>query len=331
MSFCASCGRQRDETGRFCSGCGAAYADASGVPGTTDNPAGPDEQAAPQPGPTRTDMTAQAARADAPGDKPDPFASWYQPLPPAAAADGPGDGNERWQPTQTVEAAPTRRAGYPAPLTPGAPAAPPFPPVPPPGGPERGGQKGLFIALAVVIVLAAGGGAYALATKLGQHTTAQPPAQPTVSASGTGSTTGASPAPSPGLSLVAVAPGVTSSAAQAQVETLLSRYFAGINSRDYAEYASTLNPARQAQQPRSVFDSGYATTTDSGMTLTSLTGDGGGGLTATVTFTSHQSAAQSIDKSSCNDWTLNFYLVPQGTGYLIGPAAAGYQPDYSDC
>jgi hypothetical protein len=67
------------------------------------------------------------------------------------------------------------------------------------------------------------------------------------------------------------------------------------------------------------------------MTLTSLSDNGNGGLTATVTFTSRQSPAQSVDKSACNAWTLNLYLVPQGTGYLIGTAPSGYQPTYSDC
>ena len=62
------------------------------------------------------------------------------------------------------------------------------------------------------------------------------------------------------------------------------------------------------------------------MTLTRLASNGGGGLIATVTFTSHQSPAQSVDHSACNAWTLNLYLVPQGTGYLIGPAPSGYQP-----
>jgi hypothetical protein len=330
MSFCATCGRPRDETGRFCGGCGAEYADAPAAPETPADTGTRGGQMSSQPGATRMDIVANPVPGDAPADKTDPFASWYQPQPTAGGA---GNGAaEHWQPTQTVN------TGYPSPAPPGPaqpagyppPPGPPFPPVPPNGSPRRGGRKGLGIALAVLVVLAAGAGAYALATTLGQHSTAQPPAEPSVTASGTAGTSSASPAPSPALSLVSIAPGVTSSAAQTQVETLLSHYFHGINSHDYAEYASTLNPAEQAKQSQPVFDSGYATTTDSGMTLTSLAGNGDG-LTATVTFTSHQSAAESVDKSSCNDWTLNFYLVPHGSGYLIGPAAAGYQPDYSDC
>jgi hypothetical protein len=206
----------------------------------------------------------------------------------------------------------------------------------------------MFMALAVIVVLAAGGGAYALATTLGKHSTAQPTAgasTPAASSPAAGSPTGggtqqasspatstsAGPTPSPALSLVAISPGVPASAAQPQVETLLSHYFQGINAHDYAEYAGTLNPAEQAKQTQSEFNSGYSSTTDSGMTLTGLSDTGNGGLTATVTFTSRQSAAQSVDKSACNAWTLNLYLVPQGGAYLIGPAPSGYQPTYSDC
>jgi hypothetical protein len=201
------------------------------------------------------------------------------------------------------------------------------------------------MALAVIVVLAAGGGAYALATTLGKHSTAQPPAGASTSAAGspTGAATqqasspatsasgSATPSATPALSLVAISPGVPASAAQPQVEALLSHYFHGINTHDYAEYVGTLNPAEQAKQTQSEFSSGYSSTADSGMTLTGLSGAGNGGLTATVAFTSRQSPAQSVDKSACNKWTLNLYLVAQGAGYLIGPAPSGYQPNYSDC
>ena len=202
-------------------------------------------------------------------------------------------------------------------------------------------MRGLFIALAVVVVLAAGGGAYALATTLGKHSGAQPPTQPTVgtSTSASAPTTGttqqasspatsasASPTPSPTLSLVSISPSVPASAAEPQVETLLSHYFHGINTHSYAEYTSTLTSQEQAKQTQSEFSSGYSSTTDSAMTLTGLS-DNGSGLTATVTFTSRQSPAQSVDKSACNAWTLNLYLVPQGTGYLIGTAPVGLPAD----
>jgi len=112
---------------------------------------------------------------------------------------------------------------------------------------------------------------------------------------------------------------------------VLSHYFRGINTHSYPVYASALDAEEKAKQTQSFFDKGYSTTTDSGMTLTSLTSTGNGGLAATVTFTSHQAASASVDNNACNHWTLTFYLVPQGSGYLDGAAPPNYQPTYSDC
>jgi hypothetical protein len=333
MSFCASCGRQRSGTARFCGDCGAEF---------TDPATGTDAEESPSHDATRLAVDPAVTRVEPPAAQTDPFASWYQQENPPARQDA----DTNWQPTQTVQATPTQAAGHlQPPYPPQAPPPPYFPPGPPASPPTRGGGgRGLFITVAVVVVLAAGGGAYALATSLGKHHNAQPPAQPTVSASTPASgptpttgastapaTTSSSPTPSPTLSLVAISPDVQAGAAEPQIETLLSHYFHGINTHDYQEYAGTLNAAQLAKQPQSQFESGYSSTTDSGMTLTSLSDSGNGGLTATVTFTSRQSPSQSVDKSSCNAWTLNLYLVPQGNGYLIGPAPAGYQPNYSDC
>ena len=341
MSFCASCGRQRSGTARFCGTCGTEF---------SDPPADQDDQESPPAGAARSDVLPDLTFIEPPADQPNPFASWYQQKSQPVG----NEAETTWQPTQTVNASPTQGAGYsqsgftPAnpfsSANPIMPPAPPFPPARPTGPPERGGRRALFIVLAAVVVLAAGGGAYALATTLGKHSTAQPTAgASTQAASSSGGTTqtggspatsagtSASPTPSPTLSLVSISPGVPTSAAEPQVETLLSHYFHGINTHSYAEYSSTLNPAEQAKQTQSEFDSGYSSTTDSAMTLTSLSDTGNGDLTATVSFTSRQSPAQSVDNSACNAWTLNLYLVSQGNSYLIGPAPSGYQPTYSDC
>lgn len=204
--------------------------------------------------------------------------------------------------------------------------------------------------MAVAVLLAASGGAFALISSTGNRPAALPPGHPptvassapvppthpaaTQSASLQASTSpSASPSPSPSPSVspsvVSVAPGVKP--ASAPVEIVLSHYFQGINEHNYAEYASSQTAQGKVDQPRASFDSGYATTADSRMALTSLTPTGAGDLTATVTFTSRQSAADSVDHSACNAWTLNLYLVPNGAGYLITPAPPGYEPNYTDC
>jgi hypothetical protein len=368
MTFCASCGRPRNDSARFCGSCGTEFKDSADDQGRSAEDAGHSD--APE-GVTRMDMSPEAGPAQSPAET-DPFASWYQSAAPAAAQGAAQGAGSNWQSTQTVQPTPAQAPGYPhndftaanpfssanpviqpaprGPSYPPGPQGPSYPPGPGPQGPpprrSGGGGRALLIVVAVIVVLAAGGGAYALATSLGKHSTAQQPGTPTTGASTTGSaTTGASApasgagsastspsvAPSPTLSLVAVDPGVGSNATEPLVETLLSHYFQGINTHSYAEYSSTLNAAAQAKQTQAQFNSGYSSTTDSGMTLTDLSSGSGGGLTATVTFTSHQLAAQSVDNSACNAWTLDLYLVPQGAGYLIGPAPSGYQPIYSDC
>jgi D-alanyl-D-alanine carboxypeptidase/D-alanyl-D-alanine-endopeptidase (penicillin-binding protein 4) len=300
---------------------------------------------------TRVERQPDATRIDTQGSspaEPDPFAAWFATDPPPGAApprdDPPGAWQQpagQWQSADTVYAAPGQRA----------PAYPPPQPPPPYGAqraplsggqPSSGGRRAAFIIVVVLVMLAAGGGAYALVSRSNQHDTAQPPA-PTGAASSASAQASASatPSTSPSVSasasasasagVVSLGPGIASNPAEPAVEKTLTDYFQGINTHNYAEYSSSLDAQQLALQPESEFKSGYSSTSDSGMKLISLTGDGDGGQQATVTFTSHQAAGTGVDGSSCNDWTLNFYLVKSGAGYLKGAAPSGYHPTYSDC
>jgi hypothetical protein len=220
--------------------------------------------------------------------------------------------------------------------------------------PGRGRGRALWIVVAVIVLLAVGGGAFAVVRGTGNRPTALPgghgstasaratatapatqpattlPASLQASSSPSASASpSAAPSPSVSPSVVSLTAGVEP--APAQVEIVLSHYFQGINRHDYAEYASSQTAAGKADQPQSSFDSGYATTVDSGMTLTLLAPTGDGDLTATVRFTSRQSPSDSVDGSACNGWVLNLYLVRSGTGYLITPAPPSYEPSHTDC
>jgi hypothetical protein len=220
-------------------------------------------------------------------------------------------------------------------------------PDPQPPSPRRGGSS-VLIGAAVVLVLAAGGGAYAVVSSLtgnntGGHPSGQPtsaaPTQPGSSGLATtppaSSTATASPSASPKksakASTVAVSPSAAANPAAARVRTLLEHYFAAINAHDYAAYSSLLDAQMRQQNPQSKFASGYATTRDSAETLTSIANTGGGGVAATVTFTSHQNPADSINNSSCTAWTITLYLQPQNGGYLIGAPPTDYRSVHQDC
>ena len=111
----------------------------------------------------------------------------------------------------------------------------------------------------------------------------------------------------------------------------LGKYFTAINTHDYAAYSSLLDSQEQSVNTRSSFETGYGTTRDSGETLTSISDTGGGNEAATVSFTSHQSPAESASKTACTSWTITLYLQPNGSGYLIGAAPAGYHASYQAC
>jgi hypothetical protein len=197
---------------------------------------------------------------------------------------------------------------------------------------------------AVVVVLAAGGGAFAVASSLHHGKTGPAAAQSSAAGSSTtptatATTAPATPSPTPTTASptpagaptgpIAFAAGASSSPYAAQVETTFTHYFGGINAHDYTEYASALDSAMQAANPKSTFDSGYSTTTDSNEKINSI-GGSGGNLTAVVTFKSMQAASDSPDGSTCNDYTLALPLVQQGSGYVIATPPSGYA-SYTDC
>jgi hypothetical protein len=205
---------------------------------------------------------------------------------------------------------------------------------PPPPAPRRGGP-GALVAVVIVAMLVVGGGAFALVWSLtGKHTASDAAGQatPPVSPAGTAATTpSATPTASAGTATVAVAPAAAASPAAARVQGLLDRYFAAINAHDYPAYSSLLDARLRKLDPPSTFTSGYATTQDSAEELTAISATAAGELAATVTFTSHQSPANSPDDSPCDSWRITLYLVPTGGGYLIGSAPPGYRASYQGC
>jgi hypothetical protein len=302
MTFCTACGRQRAGANPFCTACGTEFRDLA------------------QPEPP---VTADAAPApDGTFMKPDAF----QERMPAYAEP------------------PTAEPLYAEPTYPGPVYAEPSPERPgdhypgPIGRPPGRRNQIIVMAAVAIVVLGAAGGAYALVTSHGHEkatggraTTASIAASRATSTSAAPPTSApASPTASSGTT-VAVAPGAASNPAAPQVTALVNNYFTAIDQHDYSAYASLFDQQMQQQNPESSFDSGYATTTDSAETLTSISNTDSGGLAASVTFTSQQNPADSPDSSSCDQWSVTLFLVPNGDGYLIGPPPSSYHASYQAC
>lgn len=155
----------------------------------------------------------------------------------------------------------------------------------------------------------------------------------TESANGqTPSTPGSSPSPSISGNTVIVASDAGQDPGAPSVASFLDQYFAAINSHDYQSYVSLLNANMQQNMTAQQFESGYRSTADSGETLTGISAAANGDTVATVTFTSHQDPADSVDHTeACTDWKISLFLAQASTSYLIDQPPSSYHASYSPC
>lgn len=220
---------------------------------------------------------------------------------------------------------------------------PPYPESGPPGEqpPRRNRARAITLLAGVVVVLAAGGvGAWAALGGKGHpsaqssHGTQPASTAPSHSPQPSTSAPSTSPAPShsPGSSgMVAAAPSVRGQHDERAVLAFLNRYFIAINTHNYQQYYGLLDAQQQRGITQGQFDSGYRKTRDSHATLVALGLAGGGGVAASITFTSHQPASDSPSHSSCTDWNTTLYLRPQSGSYAIEAPPASYHAAYQAC
>jgi hypothetical protein len=158
----------------------------------------------------------------------------------------------------------------------------------------------------------------------GGRSTPHPSAAPSVGPS-------ASAGSGRGGTRVAVAPAVAGNPALPRVLEFLDRYFTAINTHDYQAYAGLLDQQVLEQSSAAKFYSGDGSTTDSDATLVGISETNSGVVAAAITFTSRQQPAESPDQSACDNWSITVYLVPDGSGYLLGLPPPGYQASYTSC
>jgi hypothetical protein len=206
----------------------------------------------------------------------------------------------------------------------------------------------LLVAALVVVLAGAAAGAgswYAFGTKpLARQspvaaTSATPsspssPSQPAPGGSspegslaGSSSPGSSSPAASPGL--VSVAPAAAQYPAASRITPVITEYFQAINQRDYAGYLTTESPgnALSAQQ----FQTGYESTADSDVLVTSMFTAPDGRPAADVTFTSRQQPQDGPDGESCTSWHVTMFFDFDGANYTIGSPPGYYRASYQAC
>ena len=212
-----------------------------------------------------------------------------------------------------------------------------LPPVQP--APTRGHPWVIVLAVVGFLVVLGGAGT-AIAASLHSH--ASPPINSTVPTTGLGGGPGTTTAPaaiakdptySPpttapdAAASVSVAPGVTDANAAA-VQGSLVTYFTAIDSEQYQTAWDQLTPTEQAitqgdSEPR--FASALATTQDSDVVITGMSLGADGTESVGLTFTSHQSPAESPDgASTCDNWSMVYSMaqVDGSAQWLIAKVAS---------
>lgn len=290
-----------------------------------------------------------------PGDPgfqgPRPGPTIQEPLAPGAPGWGPGIPDGGAPPRYGLDDLMGGPGGPGGPLTgPGGPGGPGGPLTGPggetltgPGGDGGPRRSSPWIALAVLLVIALAGGGVAAAVVLASHhggkhpqasRSTSPPAPPSSSAppTPTPTPTTASPSPTNTPGLIREAPGVVGNPQTPAIAAMLYLYFNAINHHNFSGYYSLLDPQEQQLTSQSQFNKGFATTRDSGETLQSLSPGPGGTTMASVTFTSHQNPANSVNgHESCTRWRIALYLHHTGNGYLIGKPPPSYRASFGAC
>jgi serine protease Do len=136
-----------------------------------------------------------------------------------------------------------------------------------------------------------------------------------------GSTTSAVSAPCtnpmgpPGQDLTPTLPGSPDATTQA-VGQVLKTYFDGINSANYEQAWLTLSPKLRGPSWSS-FAKGTSTSFDTQVTVLSVAPGASQSVTAHVTFTSVQASEKGPDGDTCDNWDLDYTLIPSGDTWLI--------------
>jgi serine protease Do len=101
------------------------------------------------------------------------------------------------------------------------------------------------------------------------------------------------------------------------ITAALQTYFDAIDAGDYGTAYGQLSPNEQAQTSETQFADGTATTYDYDVTVEAITPSGNGSDLVDVAFTSIQNAAQGPNGDLCDNWTLEYTMIPSSGSWLI--------------
>jgi hypothetical protein len=208
----------------------------------------------------------------------------------------------------------------------------------PPSG-RRGTLTLPIAALTVLLAAVAGVGSYyavrkapvahpsPIAQASSPVTSPSPASRPVTSPSP--SLSASAPSPSPSDTLVSLAPAAAGDHDAAAIQPVITEYFRAINSRDYAGYLTAESPGNALTEQQ--FQSGFRSTVDSDVLVTSISAAPGGRPAAHVTFTSRQQPQDGPHGESCTNWQVTMFFDDNAGTYTIGAPPADYRASFQAC
>ena len=136
---------------------------------------------------------------------------------------------------------------------------------------------------------------------------------------------GAVPAPNLNTNLVTVSPAVAAQPRAPEVVQLVDRYFSAINAGDFDAWEATVVPDRAGAQSRGAWTTGYRSTIDQQVSLSSIADDGSGGVTIGLSFVSRQDVADAPPTLQAPRicWSATWPLEQTSNGLRLGRPGPG--------
>ena len=124
--------------------------------------------------------------------------------------------------------------------------------------------------------------------------------------------------PAPGGVDVGLSAEAQSSPHAAAVQNLLSRYFAAINSHDFAAWSQTVTPAQSAGVDQQSWEQAYRSTEDSDIYVSDITDEAP--MSVRIQFVSKQDPALAPTSLpvECINWDVIYSLTMVGDGLRVG-------------
>ena len=144
-----------------------------------------------------------------------------------------------------------------------------------------------------------------------------------------GSPSPPAPAPNPPVTLVSLASAAAGHPDAAAIQPVITAYFRAINSRDYAGYLTTQSPGHALTEQR--FRTGFTSTVESSVLVTSITTAPDGRPAADVSFTSRQQPQDGPDGESCTNWQVTMFFDDNAGTYTIGAPPGDYRASFQAC